>query len=110
MKAKEEPDIVHLTQDKNSDVEPIHASNVMNTSDNINTSESLTRSIPQPDPGAEVYAFAEDDANASLPELLSCLTHDELKSIGKQMKVTKAGQTVSGHYNSISYVPPGTVN
>ncbi|KAF8582657.1 hypothetical protein K439DRAFT_1413052 [Ramaria rubella] len=39
--------------------------------------------------------YAEDDSTATLPDLLDCLTHDELKQIGRQMKVIKSGQNRS---------------
>ncbi|KAF8507335.1 hypothetical protein BU17DRAFT_100596 [Hysterangium stoloniferum] len=36
--------------------------------------------------------FAEDEQVATLRELLECLQHEELKDLGKQMKVLKASQ------------------
>lgn len=38
--------------------------------------------------------FAEDERVATLRELLECLQYEELKDLGKEMKVLKAGQNV----------------
>jgi hypothetical protein len=86
----EESDVIDLTQDENEDCEMLPASKIL---DPIKENESITRD--------EVYTFAQDDASATLPELLGCITHDELKNIGKQLKVTKTGQSVSTDFDII---------
>jgi hypothetical protein len=92
----EEPDIIDLTQDENMDLETPYASKPPDVSDHMKANESATLDpTPHENSPRKAHVFAEDDANASLPELLDCLTHDELKHIGKQVKVTKTGQTVS---------------
>lgn len=102
MKTDEEPHIIDLTQDENMDLEVSLASKILDSANHMKANVSASRSVPHQNSPHEVYNIAEDDSNASLPELLDCLTYDELKNIGKQLKVTKTGQTVSTY----ATVPP----
>jgi len=62
--------------------------------------EENPKTLPKPN----VLRFAEDESSASLNELLDCLTIEELKSLGKQMKVSKTSQNVC-IYKTLSLLP-----
>jgi len=96
---KEEPDVIDLTMDEDEDAHDT----VPHTSTSISPlkqeKDNAVASLPNPNANAELSEaafsdFAIDDTKASVPELLTCLSMDELKLVGKQMKVTKTGQNV----------------
>ena len=98
MKVKDEmPDIIDLTQDEDSGLPP--ASRLQ--SDPTNEHDSPIRPTRQKNSEPKAYVIAEDNAHAALPELLDCLTHEELKGIGKELKVTRTGQTVSVYHHIV---------
>ncbi|KAF8514069.1 VRR-NUC domain-containing protein [Gautieria morchelliformis] len=92
----EEPDVIDSTQGENEDSEMPPASRTLDQCDRRKEKESIPK-----DDADKVYTFGQDDASASLPELLGCITHDELKKIGKQLKVTKTGQNRSSLSDAI---------
>ena len=52
------------------------------------------------EPCGDLSFFAQDHSHAELPELLECLTLDELKELAKDMKVKKSGCNVSNIYTT----------
>lgn len=44
--------------------------------------------------------FAQDHSHAELPELLECLTLDELRQLAKDMKIKKTSGNVSNVYTT----------
>lgn len=55
----------------------------------LKTEENSRASTPKftPTNSDPLLAFAEDETTMALPELLACLSVDELKKLGKQMKL-----------------------
>lgn len=96
----EELDIIDLTQDEDEHPGRPPAPSLPDKSDET---ESAIMSMPLKSPGHEVYVLAEDEVHASLPELLGCLTLEELKRLAKQMKVTRSGQNVSTCYDIMEF-------
>lgn len=107
----EEPNIIDLTRDEDEDPGRPPASRLLDQCDRTNERESAIRSLPQKsfESGHEVYVLAEDDTHAALPELLACLSHEELKSIGRQMKVTRTGQSVSTYRYVLAFLQADTI-
>jgi hypothetical protein len=76
IKSKDEPDIIDLTMDDDDDLVVAGPS-----------------STPQPEvaPVQPLSQLAYDDSDASIEELLHCLTVTELTKLAKQMKVKVSG-------------------
>jgi Fanconi-associated nuclease 1 len=51
-------------------------------------------------PHADLSFFAQDHSYAELPELLECLTLDELRQLAKDMKIRKTSGNVSSVYTT----------
>ena len=99
-------EIIDLTMDEDQENEEsgMHSNSIllasaMQTPENsISSSENNTQeSSPSLlDQKMRLFDFfAEDESAASLPELLKCLTVDELKAIAKSMKLSNTLTTVS---------------
>jgi Fanconi-associated nuclease 1 len=84
-------DVIDLTLDSDDD-EPTSAPNP-------NVPDTCAPAVPcpsddSPDTALEIASFAEDTASATPAQLLECLTLDELKLVGKRLKVSgKTKQT-----------------
>ena len=87
---REDPNVIDLTLDEDDHHHGIKLGAPQDKVDQKggNTVDS-TSSIDE-----NSIVFATDDSTASLPELLACLPNDELKAIGKQLKVARTGQNV----------------
>ena len=94
-------EIIDLTMDEDQESEEsgMHSNSIllasaMQTPENsISSSENNTSLLDQK---MRLFDFfAEDESAASLPELLKCLTVDELKTIAKSMKLSNTLTTVS---------------
>ena len=75
------------------------------------STKSLKSSSVQSDPGAKTTKsekkglleyYAEDESRASLPELLKCLTVEELKNLAKTLKLPNVLTTVRQNSHSFS--------
>jgi len=93
---KEETNVIDLTLDDDDDHRETTPRASQYASDTVEQiGENIVDSTSTMDLSEDkLTIFATDDATASVPELLACLPNDDLKAIGKQLKVTINGQNV----------------
>ncbi|KIJ44384.1 hypothetical protein M422DRAFT_252392 [Sphaerobolus stellatus SS14] len=76
------PEVIDLTLDSDDEGVPVSKQRPI--------SETMFDSVGETITVLPAILFAEDDSSASLADLLTCLTSDELKSLGKDLRVKPA--------------------
>ena len=93
---REELDIIDLTLDDDTPLQAVvgHPVALLHHHNAEAGPSSIKIEDPLQHPCGDLSFFAQDHSHAELPELLECLTLDELRQLAKDMKIKKTSGNV----------------